>query len=296
MISAIIPAYKKTAMLVKNLRHNLPYLKGCEVIVVNDDPEKSIAEDLKEFTGITLIENKQNLGFGPAVNTGVKHSKHSHILLLNSDVILNDAGYISLLPMFKKNKLLFAVGLAQQEKDKSIVGKNSIYWKNGFFHHKKADDILPGITAWAEGGSCVIDRKKFDELGGFDRLYSPFYWEDIDLSYRAWKKGYEVFFDPAVVVEHHHESTIGSYFTKEQINKIALRNQLIFIWKNITDYKLLTIHLFYLCGMMAVGNGHIREVAARAYKLFGNILTARKSIKSVQKLSDREILDKFITI
>ncbi|PJE58197.1 MAG: glycosyltransferase family 2 protein, partial [Candidatus Portnoybacteria bacterium CG10_big_fil_rev_8_21_14_0_10_36_7] len=48
-------------------------------------------------------------------------------------------------------------------------------------------------------------------LNGFDELYSPFYWEDIDLSYRAWKTGYTVLFDPQVLVEHHHETTIRTF-------------------------------------------------------------------------------------
>lgn len=79
-----------------------------------------------------------------------------------------------------------------------------------------------------------------------DPDYSPFYWEDIDLSYRAWKSGYVVLFDPSVTVIHHHESTIGTQFKKEYVRSIAYRNQFLFIWKNITDTKLILSHILML--------------------------------------------------
>ena len=58
------------------------------------------------------------------------------------------------------------------------------------------------------------------KLGGMDTLYSPFYWEDIDLSYRAWKSGYQILYDPNIIVEHHHESTIAKYFDKKKVSDI----------------------------------------------------------------------------
>lgn len=244
MISVVIPAYKKTDLLVKNLEKNLPFLKGLKIVVVNDYPGTSIKKDLNKFS-VRLLENKQNLGFGGAVNKGVKASKNKYVILLNSDVVLHDDSFKKALTYFEKNHKLFAVSFAQEEQDNSIVGKNRIYWKSGFFYHEKARYLLPGKNSWAEGGACIIDREKFLRLEGFDLLYTPFYWEDIDLSYRAWKSGFEIFFAPKIKVRHHHESTIGSFFSKKTINTIAYRNQLIFIWKNITDSKLLFSHLIF---------------------------------------------------
>lgn len=245
MISTIIPVYKKTDTFLKNLNINYKHLKETEIIIVNDDPKISIRSLLHDYK-LKLIENTKNLGFGGAINKGVKSSSNKYIFLLNSDVVLKNDLFKNSVKLFNEEKNLFAISFAQSEKDSQIVGKNSIYWKGGFFRHKKASNLLFGKTAWAEGGSSIFSKKKFLELGGFDQLYSPFYWEDIDLSYRAWKNGYKILFDPNILVEHHHESTISAYFSSNKIRKISYRNQLIFIWKNITDINLIASHYLLL--------------------------------------------------
>jgi len=245
MISVIIPVYKNIDLFLKNLRDNLNFLEDCQIIVVNDDPSKSLKKDFTQFKKITLLENKKNLGFGQSVNLGVKKATGRFLFLLNSDVILEDKSYLNVLNYFNDKKL-FAVSFAQKEKDGSVVGKNKIYWQRGLYHHQKAEDLKFGDNGWAEGGASIIDKDKFLKLGGFDPIYSPFYWEDIDLSNRARKFGWRILFDPKILVTHHHESTIGKYYDKKQIKKIAYRNQLIFTWKNLSTAKLILEHLFFL--------------------------------------------------
>lgn len=245
MLSVIIPAYKNTEELVQNLKVNLPYLEGCEVIVVNDDPEKSIRDRLQNFN-VTLVENKKNLGFAGAINTGVEKSSEKYVMFLNSDVILHNSSYKKALKHFEENKNLFAVTFLQKEINGKTVGKNKIYWELGLLKHRVASDMVTGISAWAEGGSSVFDKDKFLKLGSMDTLYSPFYWEDIDLSYRAWKAGYEVLFDATITVTHHHESTIGKFYDAKRIKRIAFRNQHIFTIKNITDTPLILAYWILL--------------------------------------------------
>lgn len=252
MISVIIPTYKNRFQLIQNLSHNLEFLSGNDIIVVNDNPEEKIAKKIREILpAAAVIEKNKNLGFGGAVNTGVNLAKNKFIMLLNDDVKLLDNSFLKALDHFKKNKDLFAVSFAQKEKDGSVVGKNIFYWKRGLFLHSKAGDLKFGPNAWAEGGACLIDRNKFLQLGGFDPVYSPFYWEDIDLSYRASQRGYKILFDPDILVEHHHKSTIGKHFSKSHIKTVAYRNQFIFIWKNsdslqkLQHFILIPFNLFY---------------------------------------------------
>ncbi len=293
-ISVVIPVYKKIPDFIKNLKTNIEFLKDCEIIVVNDDPTESLASYLLDFKQIILIENKQNLGFAPTVNVGFAQVKNPYVLLLNSDVVLEDNTFKKALEHFK-DKTVFAVSFAQKEKDGTLVGKNTIYWNNGFFQHSKSTNFNEGINGWAEGGSCLIDTNKFRYLNGFDEMYSPFYWEDIDLSYRAWKQGYNVLFDPTVVVEHHHESTIGSYFKKQLIIQIAYRNQLLFIWKNISNPGMLFSHLFYLklfiLKSIVKGNTPFLKGYFQALLQLPIVIKKRNSIRSIQ--SDHEILSKF---
>lgn len=245
-ISIIIPTYKNHERFLANLERNLDFMKDAEIIIVNDNPSVSLKNELELHKNITLIENKSNLGFGESVNRGVQKSHAPFLVLLNDDVILTDDSYQKIPDIFTKNPDLFAVGFVQKEKDNSIVGANRLYWKNGMLFHAKTHHDRRQDNGWAEGGACMIDRSKFDQLGGFDPAYSPFYWEDIDLSYRAWKSGYRILFDPSVKVIHHHESTIGAYFDRSFIKTVAFRNQFIFIWKNITDGNLRWQHFLLL--------------------------------------------------
>ncbi|MBI3619940.1 glycosyltransferase [Candidatus Roizmanbacteria bacterium] len=246
MISVVIPVYKKTDQFLKSLSNNFVFFKDCQVIVVNDDPTASLVSTLASFRPLTLLENRTNLGFAGAANAGVAKATNPYVVLLNSDVFLTDGSFQKALRLFKKKATLFAVAFAQKEKDGRLVGKNRVFWARGLMHHEQAPNILPGPTAWAEGGAMMFDRIKFQKLGGFDSLFSPFYWEDIDLSYRAWKAKYEVLFEPAITVGHHHETTIGSLFSREEIKTISFRNGFLFIRKNITSPRLLTAYYFYL--------------------------------------------------
>lgn len=283
-------------MLVRNLSHNMQFLKDCEIIVVNDDPSESIQKELRRWNNVILIENRRNMGFGLTVNKGVARALRQYIMFLNSDVLLQDTSYTKAFSHFETDRSLFAVSFAQKEKDGSIVGKNRIFWKNGFLQHEKAKDLTSGHNGWAEGGACIIDRKKFDEIKGFDPLFSPFYWEDIDLSYRAWKRGYSVLFDSRIVVEHHHESTIGVYFSKHFVKTIAFRNQLICIWKNITSKRLLFSHVFFLFKQILARSmrGDVSPLSAffKAVFLLFPILQSRNEMRALSKKTDEEILRK----
>src|SRR5207248_9075434 len=93
-----------------------------------------------------------------------------------------------------------------------------------------ADEVVPTLDAG--GGCAVFDREKLLALGGFDELYWPFYWEDTDLSYAAWKRGYRVLLEPRSLMLHRHAATIQR--NPENYTSYH-RNAHLFIWKNITE-------------------------------------------------------------
>lgn len=290
-ISVIIPVYKNYEIFLKYLEVNKKYFTGCEVIVMNDYPLENISQKVKKILSTAIvINNKKNLGFAGNVNSGMKKSTRSYVLLINSDVILKDYSFLNSLEYFKKNQKLFAVGFAQEEKDGKIVGSNRGYFINGLINHSHqliSNFQQPISNFWAEGGSSIFSKKLFTDLGMLDDLFNPFYWEDIDLSYRAWKSGYQILYDPNIKVEHHHESTIGKYFDKKKILKIAFRNQIIFQWKNLTDEDLILKHLLnipkliFTCGFFA------------ALVKLPKILQARQKALKLFVKTDKEILNKF---
>jgi len=296
MISIIIPTFKNKDLLIKNLKHNQKFFGGCEIVVVNDDPNQSLKNDLSEFKNIKLIENKKNLGFGETVNSGVKEAKGNYVFLLNNDVLLQNNNFKQTVELFKNPKL-FVVTFAQKEKNGEIVGRNKIFWNRGLLMHKKNGIMKDGINAWGEGGCSIFDKQKFLDLGGFDKLYSPFYWEDIDLSYRAWKTGYQVYFSSEVVVDHQHQSTIGKYFQKKSIEKIAYRNQFIFMFKNITDKNLYLEFLIFLVPnilfLLIKGKYVSIQALIEAITKLAMINDTKNRQKKQNRLTDSQVLNFF---
>ncbi len=290
-VSIVIPIYKNTEIFLNNLKNNKKFFTGCELIIVNDDPATNIDSKInKIFPQSKIINNPKNFGFSKSVNLGIKNTTNEYILLLNSDVCLLDDSFKKTLIEFKRNPSLFAIAFAQQEKNNQIFGANIGYFKNGLIYHQKKDaDNLnsPIINFWAEGGASIFNKNVLNQIGLFDEIYSPFYWEDVDLSYRAWKSGYQIYFDPKIKVIHHHETTIKKYFDQQFVKKIAFRNQLIFFWKNITDFKMLIIHFLYLPTLI-FNNGFFD-----ALRYLPIILKERKKLKEIYKKSDHYVLNLF---
>jgi len=289
-ISIIIPVYKNYDMFYLYLEINKKYFDGCEVIIMNDYPLENITKQVKKiYSEAIVVNNKKNFGFAGNVNRGVLKAIRNYVFLLNSDVVLKDNSFLTAIKHFKTNSKLFAVGFAQVEKDGKIIGANRAYFNNGLINHSHLTPNPYHLTPifWAEGGSSIFRKKLFIDLGLFDDLYNPFYWEDVDLSYRAWKSGYRVLYEPNIKVEHYHESTISKYFDKPKILKIAFRNQMIFQWKNLTDKDLILKHLFNIPRFIFFPGFF------DAFIRLPKILQARRKTVRLFKKTDKEILSLF---
>jgi GT2 family glycosyltransferase len=94
----------------------------------------------------------------------------------------------------------------------------------------------PLPTFFASGGFMALKAGLFRRLGGFDPLFEPFYYEDVDLSYRAWKRGWRVLFHPrSVVVHHHRKGSILAHYDDGRVQTVMQRNRFLFTWKNVTS-------------------------------------------------------------
>lgn len=184
---------------------------------------------------IVLIHLKKNLRFAAAANVGVLLSSNSLIFLLNNDVQVSTDTVQKLRTHFP-DESLFAVGCLEYEGDdtEQKSGKNELWFQRGLFQHSRASNFTFGETAWASGGSAMFDKEKWMKLNGFDKAYYPAYWEDVDISYRAKKRGWKVLFDPRAIVFHRHESTNNAVFGRKHIEAMSWKNIHTFTWKNST--------------------------------------------------------------
>lgn len=288
-ISVVVTNWNGLELLKKNLEQVIKMSPEAEEIIVADDcsPDKSVEyvkELQKKYSKLKLIANKKNLGFGKNSNNAIFKSKGDFVVMLNSDIFPHP-NYIKESLKHFDNPNVLGVGFAEEEH----LNWARIYWKSGYLQHEAGVTNInkTHITAWLSGGSSIVRKEIFKKLGGFDNIYEPFYCEDLDLGYRAWKSGYTLLWEPKCVVNHHHESTI-SKFSKGLLNYVKERNRLLNVWRNITDSQFLTNNRLALIGRVLSGPNYIKIIRA-----------AKKQIKKSNppivfpKLTDREIFNKF---
>ena len=292
--SIVIPWYNTAWLAEKNLPILLAAVKSkrnniIEIIIVDDASiDKSIDIIKSGFPEVKLIRHKINRGFSATVNTGVRMAKGELVCLMNSDV-LPETDFLESIYTHFKNPKVFAVSLNEA----GNFGWAKGFFRNGFIGHEpggKGD--TPHATFWVSGGSGVFRRKTWMDLGGMDeKLFSPFYWEDLDLSYRAMKRGYQLLWDPNAKVKHLHETTI-SKLPQKYVSRIQERNQLLFIWKNLGSQALTKKHIEGLFKRIIKHPGYLRIIILALSKIF-LVIRARKKEKKESRISDEAIFARF---
>jgi GT2 family glycosyltransferase len=89
---------------------------------------------------------------------------------------------------------------------------------------------------FTSGGFMAVDRKKFVELDGFNRLFYPAYYEDLDLCFRAWRRGWQSIYEPDSIVWHRNRGTWGND-SIDRLSTIELRNLLLLQWSTFPMHR-----------------------------------------------------------
>jgi GT2 family glycosyltransferase/glycosyltransferase involved in cell wall biosynthesis len=272
-----------------------------EIIVVDNCSTDDSVPFLKaSYPEVKVLELDRNRGFAGGCNAGAEESQNEILVFLNNDMIV-DRGFLRPLLDGFSDERVFAVSSQiyfwDPERRREETGQTRGFLKLGFLqvvHDEPGDADLARPVFYAGGGSSAFDRDKFLALGGFDELYQPFYWEDTDVSYRAWKRGWKVLYEPRSVVHHKHRGTIGKTYDADFTHKAINRNHFLFLWKNFTDPSLLLLHPFVLLGRLVwnyvLGNFTYLAAFWSAVGQLGEI--GRRRARGIQQrqLSDHEVL------
>jgi len=259
-VSVVIPNWNGRDLLEKHLPSVIEALAGNpanEILVVDNASTDGSAAFLRErFPRVRVLELDRNRGFGGGSNAGLRAARHDVVVLLNNDMRVERDFLQPLLDGFSHPRV-FAVSaqifFSDPAKVREETGLTEGLWIHGRLRVRhviddRVGDLFP--IFYAGGGSSAYGRRKLLELGGFDPLFEPFYLEDTDLSYRAWKRGWTVHFQPRSVVYHQHRGTIGRRFDPACIRAVLKKNYLLWAWKNIHDWRWLAGHFFNVYGGM----------------------------------------------
>ena len=311
-ISVIIPSWNGRELL----RACLPSVEAAlarwggtgEVIVVDDASADGTVDWIARTHPDTRIElQPRRRGFVHAANAGFAAARFAYSCLLNNDMTVEPDFFGPLAARLDADARVFAVSARSLEAGtgRINIGRRVRRLENNEIAGagEERDDPDVGHTYFASGGASLFRTEIVRALGGFDTMYAPFYTEDADMSYRAWKRGYVVLHEPRAVAHHLGSASIGKknagaaarFFNNIRVSTIIHRNAVLFYTKNFTDDDLwrtyrgnirrwgassvLRLRFTYMLGILA---SLPRQPRARA---------ARVVEKQQAVISDRELFE-----
>jgi GT2 family glycosyltransferase len=278
------------------------YAGSVEVLVVdNGSSDDSLSLLETRFPEVRVHSLPSNIGFGEGCNAGVEVAEHERIVLLNNDLQVDERFLEPLIPHLE-NHDVFAVGPKTFFWDRQRVYCSAIRgeFRFGKFFQlwavRNNNDICDRTapTLYVSGATLAFHRDKFRQLGGFDSLFSPLYWEETDLCYRAWQRGWTCLYEPRSVVYHKVSATVLSALNRAQRQYYLKRNYFFFLWKNLHDRDLRLKHFAWLPFWLLwalLRFDRIELVAFRdALSRWSAVQERRRSLASSVTFSDRDVL------
>lgn len=226
-----------------------------EAIIVDNGSSDGTVEFVKEnYPRVVFVDNKENLGACKARNQGIEISKGKWILTLDCDIVL-EKDFLNKMIRFAGNAE-DSIGIFQPKILK--VNRKTIYSCGIVFSNLiRFNDIGKGMADNARldkvkyvFGACsaaaLYKRKMLEEIkeetGYFDERFF-FMVEDVDLAWRAQKRGWKALFLPDVVCYHYGNSSSSDKSIRQFL---CWRNRRFLTKKcQLSLFNLTIIYLFY---------------------------------------------------
>lgn len=314
LVSIIIVNWNGSGVF-KNCLESLKKItyKNWEIIVV-DNGSSDGSEDLINNIGIPkskykLIKNKNNLGFAPANNKGLKLSKGKYILLLNNDTKV-ERNFLSL--MIEKMEEEKQIGAMQpkirmMDTPDRLDNCGSFLTWTGFLYHwgfGKKDSVEfnnQKLIHTAKGACMLIRKEVIDKVKLFDDDFIS-YFEESDLCSRIWLSGWQVIYYPKPEIYHKVGFTSKKLIATE-VNYHSLKNRMLSYIKSFGLRGVITILIPHILMLMLLTLIYLIKfdfskstmvIKAIWWNVanFSITLKKRKQIQKLRVVSDKDIFDK----
>ena len=229
-----------------------------EIIVVDNHSRDGSVDYLSKIEGVRIIESGHNLGFSKANNIAIRQSTAEYVLMLNPDTIVAEDAIRMIIDFADSHPQAGGIGVRMhndwgttaRESRRGLPSPMTSFYKiiglsKRLPQHRKFGRYYMGWLPWDSpsrievvSGACfLVRRKALDEVGLMDEDYFM-YGEDIDLSYRLLKSGWENWFVPADIIHYKGESTQKTSFNYVHVFYNAM---LIFMRKHYSHLSWLII-------------------------------------------------------
>jgi GT2 family glycosyltransferase len=181
----------------------------------------SASQNTSEFRVVRLSTNRF---FGEANNIGVEHALGEHVLFLNNDVKVTPGWLEGLMEALNREHGAGAVGPRMLYPDGRLQEAGAFIRPDGWVVQFGKASTPP---AWYLESNQVVDYcsaacllmriSDFLNSGGFDPLYDPAYFEDVDLAIRLRSVGLFVYYCKEVAVYHEENATSRLVWTNDEM-------------------------------------------------------------------------------
>ncbi len=251
-LSVVIPSRNGRDLLEALLPQVLRELEGtqAEVIVVDNGSSDGTEEFLhRDHPEVRVVVSRQPLGFAQAVNRGLACARFSHVCLLNNDMAIEPGFFRALRRAFDQvpelfcatAQILFPEGQRREETGKAVMTPGTRREAADF--PIRCETPLPGedlsYVLYGSGGCSMYATDKLRSLGGLDEIYRPVYVEDLDLGYRAWRRGWPTIMAAQARVVHRHRTTTLRYYSPAALESFLEINYLRFLVRTVGQPGLL---------------------------------------------------------
>ena len=234
-LSVIIVSYKVKFYLEQCLLAVKKATAGIEseiYVVDNHSNDGSVEFIAERFPDINLISSNHNNGFSHANNIAIRQCSGEYVLLLNPDTIVGERSIKEVLKFMDAHpkaggvgvKMLNADGSCAKESRRGVptvatsfykmTGLCACYPQSQRFAHYYMGHLPWDKSAQIEiisGAFCMLRHSALDKIGLLDEDFFM-YGEDVDLSYRLLKGGYENWYVPVEILHYKGESAHKSSF------------------------------------------------------------------------------------
>jgi len=308
-LSIVVTNWNGRALLEKFLPSIVDAARAFEArqpteILVADDASSDDSESWlrTHWPAVRFESGPRQQGFAPTANRGVRSARFSLVYLVNNDVALRTSTLPSLAMHFQDPRVFaatgnaydFATGVLRGAGQRGKFRRGFLGVHSRFFVPAPPGATQPLVTLYATGGSSLFDRDKFLALGGFEEMLAPYGWEDVELSLRAWKQGFEVRYEPFSAIWHQFSSTIGSRVSRRRAATVYDRNRLLTHWLHLDTRSQAASHALgvavKLLSRPFLGRMEYWEAFAQGLALWDKVQTRRAEWREKQRRSLSEVL------
>jgi N-acetylglucosaminyl-diphospho-decaprenol L-rhamnosyltransferase len=204
-----------------------------EIFVIDNHSNDGSAVYLeRRFSNVNFIESNHNQGFARANNIAIRQSEGDYVLLLNPDTIVGESVINKALFFMDMHSKIGGLGVKMLKTDGSFAMESrrglptpltALYKMTGLctkfsrsrifgkYYMSYLDNSKPNKIEVISGAFCMLRRSALNKIGLLDENFFM-YGEDIDLSYRLLKGGYENWYLPISILHYKGESTHKSSF------------------------------------------------------------------------------------